>query len=80
MRALRSKNQRHKVRNFVLSPGITDYRRRVQYQTYDVTDLVKNGENVIEVELADGWYRGSCGAWGRKASTARRQNYWLSLS
>jgi alpha-L-rhamnosidase len=52
--------------NFVLSPGITDYRRRVQYQTYDVTDLVKNGENVIEVELADGWYRGSCGAWGRR--------------
>lgn len=51
---------------FVMAPGITDYRKRVQYQIYDVTGLLKNGENVIEVTLADGWYRGSCGAWGRK--------------
>jgi len=36
----------------------------VQYQTYDVTDLLKNGANTITAELADGWYRGSCGAWG----------------
>ena len=46
-----------------LAPGITDYRKRVQYQTYDVTDLLKD-ENVLTVGLADGWYRGSCGAWG----------------
>ncbi len=46
-----------------LAPGITDYRKRVQYQTYDVTTLLKES-NSITVELADGWYRGSCGAWG----------------
>ncbi len=46
-----------------LAPGITDYRKRVQYQTYDVTALIKE-KNAITVELADGWYRGSCGAWG----------------
>ena len=46
-----------------LAPGITDYRRRVQYQTYDVTHLIKEN-NIITAELADGWYRGSCGAWG----------------
>ena len=46
-----------------LAPGITDYRKRVQYQTYDVTDLIKEN-NMITAELADGWYRGSCGAWG----------------
>ncbi|MCR5041104.1 MAG: glycoside hydrolase family 78 protein [Clostridia bacterium] len=46
-----------------LAPGITDYRKRVQYQTYDVTELLKK-ENELTVELADGWYRGSCGAWG----------------
>ncbi len=50
--------------SFVLAPGITDYRRRVQYQTYDVTELVQDGENVMTVRLADGWYRGSTGAWG----------------
>ena len=55
-----------RVGDFVLAPGHTDYRKRVQCQTYDVTVLLKNGENVITAELADGWYRGSCGAWGLK--------------
>lgn len=53
-----------RVGNFVLAPGHTDYRKRVQYQTYDVTGLLAEGENVLTVQLADGWYRGSCGAWG----------------
>ena len=55
-----------RVGDFVLAPGHTDYRKRVQYQTYDVTALLKDGGNVITAELADGWYRGSCGAWGLK--------------
>ena len=53
-----------KCGNFILAPGITDYRKRVQYQTYDVTELLRNGENALTVQLADGWYRGSTGAWG----------------
>ena len=48
----------------VLTPGVTDYRKRVQYQTYDVTGLLQDGKNELTVELADGWYRGSTGAWG----------------
>ena len=55
-----------KVGDFVMAPGYTDYRKRVQYQTYDVTGMLKTGENELTVWLADGWYRGSCGAWGRK--------------
>ena len=55
-----------RVGDFVLAPGHTDYRKRVQYQTYDVTEQIKSGNNVITVSLADGWYRGSCGAWGLK--------------
>ena len=51
--------------NFILAPGSTDYRKRIQYQAYDVTELVRPGENEITVELADGWYRGSSGAKGR---------------
>lgn len=54
------------VGDFVRAPGITDYRKRVQYQTYDVTALLQDGENALTVQLADGWYRGSCGAWGLK--------------
>ena len=53
-----------RVGDFALAPGHTDYTKRIQLQTYDVTELLGNGENVITVELADGWYRGSCGAWG----------------
>ena len=55
-----------RVGDFVLAPGHTDYRKRVQYQTYDVTEQIKSGNNVITASLADGWYRGSCGAWGLK--------------
>ena len=53
-----------RVGRFVLAPGHTDYRKRVQYQTYDVTGLLREGENTLAVQLADGWYRGSCGTWG----------------
>lgn len=55
-----------RVGDFVRAPGITDYRKRVQYQTYDATPLLQDGENTLTVQLADGWYRGSCGAWGLK--------------
>ncbi len=55
-----------RIGSFVLAPGYTDYRKRVQYQTYDVTALLRTGENALTVQLADGWYRGSCGAWGLK--------------
>lgn len=42
-------------------PGLTSYYYRIQYQTYDVTDLVRTGENEWSVTLADGWWRGSTG-------------------
>ncbi|MCL1856411.1 MAG: glycoside hydrolase family 78 protein [Kiritimatiellaeota bacterium] len=47
----------------VFAPGWTDYRERVQVVTYDVTGLLKAGENVIAATLADGWYAGHIG-WG----------------
>jgi alpha-L-rhamnosidase len=48
-----------------LAPGWTDYDRRIQYQVFDVTDLLLRGDNVLAVRLGDGWYAGSVGAWGR---------------
>src|SRR5262249_41892387 len=39
-----------------LSPGWTDYRERVTYQTYDVTPQLKQGRNAIGALLAPGWY------------------------
>lgn len=45
-----------------LTPGWTSYNKRLQYQVYDVTDLVKTGSNAIGVHLGSGWYRGMV-AW-----------------
>ena len=53
-----------KVGNAILAPGSTDPRKRVQYDTYDVSSLLKEGKNEIVILLADGWYRGSIGAKG----------------
>jgi len=47
------------------TPGWTDYPTRVYYQTYEVTDLIKKGDNAIGAILADGWYAGYLG-FGRK--------------
>ena len=41
-----------------LTPGWTDYRDRVLYQTYDVTGLVRPGGNALGLVLADGWWSG----------------------
>ena len=44
-----------------LSPGWTDYRTRVQYQTYDVTGLLLDGRNALGALLGDGWWSGFVG-------------------
>ncbi len=49
-----------------LSPGWTDYRFRVLYQTYDVTDLLREGDNVLGAIVGDGWYSGRVGPGGRR--------------
>lgn len=44
-----------------LTPGWTSYKTRLQYQTYDVTNLLRNGNNAIGLMLGNGWYRGIIG-------------------
>ncbi len=51
----------HRIGDAYLTPGWTSYKSRLQYQTYDVTDLLKGGDNVIGVMLGNGWYRGIIG-------------------
>jgi alpha-L-rhamnosidase len=53
----------NKVGDQVLTPGWTDYNKRLQYQVYDVTNQVISGKNAIGAVLGDGWYRGTL-AWG----------------
>ena len=49
----------------LLGPGWTPYGKRILAETYDVTDLLGVGENVIGAVLGDGWYRGRLG-WERE--------------
>ncbi len=52
----------------LLAPGYTEYPKRLQFQTYDVTALLAPGENVLGAILGDGWYRGSCGPFGNRGT------------
>ena len=47
----------HKVGEDVLTPGWSDYRKTVYYDTYDVTGLVQSGANAMGVMLGNGMYR-----------------------
>ena len=51
----------HRVGRDHFTPGWTNYRKRVYYLTYDVTDLLKDGDNAIGAILANGWYAGYVG-------------------
>jgi alpha-L-rhamnosidase len=53
-----------KVGDEILTPGWTTYGKRLQYQVYDVTEMLRKGDNAIGAALGDGWYRGSL-AWSR---------------
>jgi alpha-L-rhamnosidase len=56
----------HRVGDHVLAPGWTSYAQRLRYQTYDVTELLHEGRNELEVLLGNGWYRGRLGWGGRR--------------
>jgi alpha-L-rhamnosidase len=45
-----------------LTPGYTAYRDVLHVQTYDVTDLLRTGENTLGAIVSDGWFRGRTGA------------------
>ena len=51
-------------------PGASQYDKHLQYQVYDVTGLLKEGENAIDVELSSGWWNES------QTFTLMNYNYW----
>lgn len=50
-----------RVGDAVLTPGWTSYDKRLQYQVWDVTSCLTQGENAIGVWLGNGWYRSRLG-------------------
>jgi alpha-L-rhamnosidase len=61
-----------KVGDEEFTPGWTSYNKRLQYQVFDITQLLQQGTNSVGAMLADGWYRGALawnnnwGIWGKK--------------
>jgi alpha-L-rhamnosidase len=45
-----------RIGDHVLDPGWTDYWKRVYYSTYDVTGLLRKGENALGVMVGNGWF------------------------
>ncbi|GAA2634587.1 family 78 glycoside hydrolase catalytic domain [Paractinoplanes durhamensis] len=73
-----------RVGDLELTPGFTQYRSRVQVQTYDVTDMIVSGQNAIGAILADGWFRGQTGAlhatdqWGTETALLAQLRLWFA--
>lgn len=62
-----------RVGDAFFTPGWTDYRKRIQVQTYDVADYLHEGRNAIGALLGDGWYAGRVGASWRQRMGDRPQ-------
>ena len=48
-----------RVGDLYLTPGWTSYNKRLQYQMYDITNLLTAGKNAVGVMLGSGWHRGT---------------------
>jgi alpha-L-rhamnosidase len=54
-----------RVGNEYFMPGWTDYRKRIYYRAYDVTDMLETGSNALGAILGDGWFRGNISVSGQ---------------
>lgn len=63
----------------LFNPGWTSYRKRLQYQTYDVTHLLAEGKNAIGCMLGNGWYKGYLGWKGDKELYGNRRAALIQL-
>lgn len=68
-----------KVGRNLLAPETSSYRDRLYYQTYDVTKLLREGDNEIAVTLADGWWIGRIGLSGDSCQYGDRLGFLMQL-
>ena len=60
-----------------LTPGFNDYHEWVACAAYDVTELLRSGENTLEVLLGKGWYSGRLGFVGDYTGKIWGEKYYL---
>ncbi len=62
-----------RIGDYVLAPGWTSYDHRIQYQVYDVTDLLAE-KNELQVTVGKGWYASPMPGWMESPDKLRRKN------
>lgn len=62
-----------------LAPDWTDYGQRIVYNSYDVGELVRRGDNALGAILGDGWYCGYVGFQGRRNSYGEQPAFLAQL-
>lgn len=68
----------HKVGDIFFAPGWTNYKKRIQYQCYDITKLLHE-ENHIEITVANGWYSGEFGFLLKPNHYGNRTAIWSQI-
>lgn len=64
-----------RVSNYVLAPGWTAYQKRIQYQIYNITDML-NGDDTLDIYLGKGWYSSPMPGWFEsKEKTQRKERH-----
>jgi alpha-L-rhamnosidase len=63
----------------VLAPGWTNFKKRAHYQSYDVTNLIAQGNNALGAILGDGWYASSLAHYDRRNLYNGRPRFILQL-
>ena len=62
------------------APGWTSYSHRLQYETYDVTSLLREGENTLSALIGKGWYSGVVGYFHTKNNYGDKNALLLELA
>ena len=68
----------HKISDTFFAPGWTNYNKRIQYQTYDITALLREN-NRLELTVANGWYSGIFGYNLKSGHYGKRTALWAQL-
>ncbi|MEK0312821.1 family 78 glycoside hydrolase catalytic domain [Cohnella sp. 56] len=66
----------------LMTPGWTSYGKRLQYQTYDVTDALAEGANALGLSLGNGWYKSQLvndnNRYGDRRAALLQLHVWLA--
>lgn len=61
-----------RISDYVLAPGWTSYKTRLQYQEYDITEMLEE-KNTLEITVGKGWFRSRMADFAYPEEAEKRQ-------